>query len=77
MMGKNLGRVMEKRKRIRPEDVDLPKYIRHYKTSTGKEGYRVSHHPHLKDTSFVSKYVSMEEKLQKAMEYINSYNGQI
>lgn len=75
MMGKNLGKVLEKRQRLRHEDVDLPKYIRHYKDSTGKEGYRVSHHPHLKDRSFLSKYDSMEEKLQMANNYLNSYIG--
>lgn len=60
-MGKNLGKVLEKCQRLKLEDVNLPKYIRHYKDSIGKEEYRVNNHPHLKDRSFVSKYDSMEE----------------
>jgi hypothetical protein len=77
MMGKNLGKVLDKRTRIRPEDSDLPKYLRHYKASTGKEGYRVSHHPKLKDKAFVGKYLTMEEKLQNATEYLNSIKDPI
>jgi len=49
--------------------------LRHYKDSTGKEGYRISHHPNLKDRTFVGKYLTMEEKLQMAMEYLNSAKG--
>lgn len=72
MIGKNLGKILEKRPRKRPEDVILPKYVRYYIDSSGKEGYRVSHHPQLKERSFVSKYISMEDKLKMAIEYINS-----
>ena len=72
MIGKNLGRVMDKRPRQRPEDLILPKYIRYYKDLLGKEGYRISHHPQLNERSFVSKYTSMEDKLKMALEYLNS-----
>jgi group I intron endonuclease len=72
MIGKNVGKVFDKRQRQRFEDSNLPKYLRYYKDSSGKEGYRISHHPILKEKSFVSKYVSMEDKLQLALEYLNS-----
>jgi hypothetical protein len=72
IIGKNVGKVLNKPLRQRPEDINLPKYLRSYKDSSGKEGYRISNHPHLKDKSFVSKYVSMEDKLQLAIIYINS-----
>lgn len=72
MIGKNLGKVLDKRPRQRPEDSELPKYLRYYKDLSGKEGYRISHHPHLKERSYVSKYASMEDKLQLAIEYLNS-----
>jgi hypothetical protein len=72
MIGKNLGKVLDKRPRQRPEDLYLPKYLRYYKDSFGKEGYRISHHPNLKEKSFVSKYTSMEDKLQLAIKYLNS-----
>jgi hypothetical protein len=75
MMGKNQGNVLEKRTRIRQEDADLPKYLRHYHDNSGKEGYRICNHPDLKDRSFVSKYSTMSEKLQMAMEYLNSIKG--
>lgn len=72
MIGKNLGKILNKRPRKRLEDLNLPKYLRYYKDSSGKEGYRISHHPNLKEKSFVSKYTSMEDKLLLAMEYLNS-----
>jgi hypothetical protein len=72
MIGKNLGKVLNKRPRQRPQDSELPKYLRYYKDLSGKEGYRISHHPNLKEKSFVSKYASMEDKLQLAIEYLNS-----
>lgn len=70
MMGKNLGKVLDKRPRKRPEDSELPKYLRYYLDSSGKEGYRISHHPNLKEKLFASKYTSLEDKLQMAMEYL-------
>jgi group I intron endonuclease len=72
MIGKNKGKVLDKRSRIRSADADLPKYVRHYLDSSGKEGYRISNHPKLKDRSFVSKYVEMQQKLQMALQYLNS-----
>ena len=72
MIGKNVGRVMEKRVRIREEDSDLPKYIRSYRDASGKEGFRICNHPTLKDRSFVSKYVSSDDKLKLALEYLKT-----
>ena len=72
MMGKNLGKILERRPRQRREDSNLPKYLRYYKDSSGKEGYRISHHPNLKEKLFASKYTSMEDKLQLAIKYLNS-----
>lgn len=72
MMGKNLGKIFPKRKRLREEDINLPKYLRYYKDVSGKEGYRISNHPNLKDRSFVSKYISLEAKLELALIYLHS-----
>jgi group I intron endonuclease len=73
MIGKNKGRNMQKRERIREEDKDLPKYVRSYKDSSNKkEGFRVSHHPLLKEKSFLSNKLSLEEKLELALQYVNS-----
>jgi group I intron endonuclease len=74
MYGKNVGKILPKMERKREEDSDLPKYIRSYHDSSGKEGYRISHHPKLKDRSFVSKYLTMDEKLNLALNYLNSSN---
>ena len=71
MIGKNVGKVYSKRIRKNECDSDLPKYIRHYKDKTGKEGYRISNHPFLKDKSFLSKYIDLEEKLKLALNYLN------
>jgi len=71
MIGKNLGKDYPKRIRKREIDNDLPKYIRYYIDSSGKEGYRISHHPNLKDKSFLSKNTPLDEKLQQALNYIN------
>jgi group I intron endonuclease len=72
MYGKNLGRELPRIERKRSEDSELPKYIRSYHDSSGKEGYRISHHPKLKDRSFLSKKLSMQEKLELALEYLKS-----
>ena len=53
MVDKNVGKVLSKRERKRPEDNSLPKYLRYYYDSSGNEGYRVSHHPQLSDKSFL------------------------
>jgi hypothetical protein len=71
-MGKNKGRDMEKRERLRPEDKDLPKYVSSYKNKEGKEGYKVQNHPQLKFRSFTSKKLSMEEKLKLVLEYLKT-----
>lgn len=36
MIGKNLGKVLDKHSRQRPEDSELHKYLRYYKDSSGK-----------------------------------------
>jgi hypothetical protein len=77
MIGKNLGKIYPKRTRKRDIDNQLPKYIRYYKDSNGKEGYRISNHPNLNDKSFLSKYTSLEEKLQQALNYINEISTDI
>lgn len=77
MIGKNLGKRHPKRTRKRVEDNLLPKYLRYYKDLTGKEGYRISNHPNLKDKSFVSKYISIEDKLQNALNYLNQTSTDI
>jgi group I intron endonuclease len=71
MIGKNKGKSYPKRIRKNIEDSDLPKYVRHYNDSSGKEGYRISNHPNLKDKSFLSKNITMGEKLKLALEYLN------
>ena len=71
MIGKNVGKVYPKRIRKNEEDSDLPKYIRHYTDSSGKEGYRISSHPTIKNKSFLSKKITMEEKLKLALEFLN------
>lgn len=72
MMGKNKGKSFPKRKRKREEDEILPKYLRYYTDSSGKEGYRVNNHPRLVDRSFLSKKYTLEEKLNMALNYLNS-----
>lgn len=72
MIGKNKGKQYNKRPRIREEDNDLPKYIRSYHDNSGKEGYRISNHPTLKSKSFLSKLLTMEEKLNLAIEYLSN-----
>ena len=77
MIGKNKGKIYPKRIRKRAEDNELPKYVRYYTDSSGKEGYRVSNHPFLKQKSFLSKSITMNEKLQLALNYINAENAEI
>lgn len=72
LIGKNKGKIYPKRIRKREEDNDLPKYIRRYIDSSGKQGYRVTSHPTLHSKSFLSKSLSMQEKLEKAIHYLNS-----
>lgn len=70
MMGKNIGKIFEKRPRKRDEDNNLPKYLRYYTDKSGKEGYRISNHPILKDRTFVCKKITLETKLQLALTYL-------
>lgn len=77
MIGKNKGKIYPKRPRKRIEDNNLPKYVRYYTDNSGKEGYRVSSHPTLKSKSFLSKSITMEEKLQLAINYLNTGNAEI
>ena len=70
MIGKNKGKIYSKRIRKREEDNKLPKYLRYYTDNSGKEGYRISNHPSLKDKSFLGKYISLETKLELALTYL-------
>ena len=72
MIGKNLGKTYDKRIRKCVEDSELPKYVRHYRDSSGKEGYRISNHPNIKDKSFLSKKISLDEKLELALNYLKN-----
>lgn len=71
MIGKNLGKIYPKRTRKRDEDNNLPKYLRYYTDKNGKEGYRISNHPNLKGKSFLGKFISLDVKLQNALNYLN------
>ncbi len=71
MMGKNVGKVYARRKRLRPEDSDLPKYLSFFRKPNG-EGYRVMHHPGLKTKYWISGRKTMAEKLALAQAYIAS-----
>lgn len=77
MLGKNKGKIYPKRPRKRLEDNELPKYVRYYIDKSGKEGYRISNHPTIKTKSFLSKSITLEEKLQLALEYINANPAEI
>jgi hypothetical protein len=70
-LGKNKGKRYPRRERRLEEDADLPKYIRSYHDKTNdKHGYRISNHPHLRDRSFLSKSLTMEEKKKLALDYL-------
>jgi len=70
LIGKNLGRVLEKRNRLKPEDNNLPKYVRSI-----KDGYRISNHPSKIDRTFRSKLLTMDEKLNLALKELNRLNS--
>lgn len=53
---------------------DLPKYIYHVK-SKNKEGYEIRHHPKLKQKQFTAKTISLEENLQRAINYLKDENN--
>jgi hypothetical protein len=71
MINKNKGKEYPKRQRKREEDNNLPKYLRYYIDNSGKEGYRISNHPVLKDKSFFGKKISLDDKLKLALDYLN------
>lgn len=48
---------------------DLPKYIYHVK-SKNKKGYEIRHHPTLKQKQFTMKTITLEENLQRAIDYL-------
>ena len=58
--------------RTNPAYTDIPKYI--YVRDAAKKGYEVKRHPTLPNKTFVSKKLSMNDKLQLAIEYIKSGN---
>jgi hypothetical protein len=72
LMGKNLGRILEKRERKNPEDNNLPKYVRSI-----KDGYRISNHPSKVDKTFRSKKLTMPEKLKLALNELDKLNNLI
>lgn len=55
------------------EDKELPKYIRRIRDKY--QGYCIDSHPLCKCKKFTSVKLSMEEKLQKAKEYLNILNN--
>ena len=77
MIGKNKGKIFSKRKRKRNEDEILPKYLRYYTDKSGKEGYRINNHPTLISKSFLSKKLSLDEKLNLALNYLNNKSADI
>jgi hypothetical protein len=52
------------------EDTDLPKYLRHFRKSNGKEGYVIADHPKLEGqvVSFGDSEMTMEDKKKAAFE---------
>lgn len=72
LMGKNLGRILEKRERKNPEDNNLPKYVRSI-----KDGYRISNHPSKVDKTFRSKKLTIPEKLKLALNELDKLNNLI
>ena len=75
MIGKNKGKEYPKMKRKREEDNLLPKYIRSYYDKTGKCGYRISNHPIIKTKSFLSKKLTMQEKLELALNWLDLHTA--
>lgn len=61
----------KRRHRKRATENNLPKYILHYKS--GKyEGYEVNSHPLCKSKKFTKSKYTMAERLQMAIDFINS-----
>lgn len=59
LLGKNKGRILNKRERKNKNDNFLPKYVRRI-----NNGYRISNHPSKIDKCFRSKKLTMEKKLE-------------
>jgi hypothetical protein len=72
MIGKNVGKILQKRIRKNEEDNNLPKYIRSI-----KDGYRISNHPSKIDKAFRSKKLTMSEKLKLALNELDKLNSLI
>ncbi len=72
LLGKNKGKILDKKKRLDPEDNSLPKYLRKI-----KDGYRISNHPSGIDKCFRSKKLSMEEKLNLTLNKLEELNNTI
>lgn len=54
---------------------NLPKYIYHV-ISSNKEGYEVRHHPILKQKQFVAKTKTLEENIERAVQYLSDINNE-
>lgn len=60
-------------KEVKTKYKGLPEYIYAYNdTNRGIEGYRVLKHPTLPSKKFMAASLTMEEKLQQAIEYVNT-----
>lgn len=61
--------------RKRPEDKDLPKYLKHY-IGTNGEGYKVGHHPNMngRSISFIGGPLSLDQKYEKALDVLRRAN---
>lgn len=72
LLEKNKNKVFPKNPRKRPEDNNLPKYLRSYHDGRGYHGYRVNH-PKLGDKSFISRDILLMEVNKKlALKYLEN-----
>jgi group I intron endonuclease len=63
--------------RKRPDDANLPKYLKHYVGKGGSvEGYKVGHHPKMNGRSltFTRKGMTMDQKYALALDALNRIN---
>lgn len=73
--GKNLTIEHKKKLSLSHKTDDLPMYFIHLKkrpSAYQSEGYAIINHPTLKNKYFTSKVLTMEEKFNLAMSYLNS-----
>jgi hypothetical protein len=68
---KKYRKIRCKPKRKYNEDDNLPMFVIHYKCKID-EGYRVFNHPTLPTRVFSSRKLTMEEKKQKALDYLKT-----